>query len=65
MTQDALAILQTVFTSIWRLFNGWYIPGTNTTPGMWAFFILSAFLSIRLFKHFLSGSSSDDKGGKG
>lgn len=40
MTNDALSVLVCLFSNIWRLFNSWYIPGTNVTPAEGAFGIL-------------------------
>lgn len=40
MTNDALSVLVCLFTNIWRLFNSWFIPGTNVTPAEAAFGIL-------------------------
>lgn len=40
MTNDALSVLDCLFSNIWRLFNSWRIPGTNVTPAEAAFGIL-------------------------
>ena len=42
MTADALLVLQTLFQSIWMLFNSWYIPGTNVTPAAFFIFLICA-----------------------
>lgn len=47
MTSDAVKIVQCLFTEIWRLFNGWYIPGTNVTPAMWAIFSLLVVIVLK------------------
>lgn len=52
MTNDALAVVSCIFTNVFRLFNSWYIPGTNVTPAVLLFG--SLFLSI-VFR-FLSDS---------
>lgn len=67
MTQDGLLIIRTVFTTIWTLFNGWKVPGTNVTPAAWALFILAAAAGIRHFKSIMNaaGGHSPDSGGKG
>lgn len=44
MTSNALAILQTLFQTIWTFLTTWYIPGTHTTPAGWGMFAL--FLSL-------------------
>ena len=46
MTMDAAAILLSIFSTIWRLFTSWYIPGTHTTPA--AFFLFLGFAGIIL-----------------
>ena len=40
MTNDALSVLVCIFNTIWRLFNSWYIPGTNVTPAVAMFGIV-------------------------
>lgn len=54
MTADALLVLQTLFTTIWRLFTSWRIPGTPVTPAAWAFFALTVVLVLKVFKRFFS-----------
>lgn len=44
MTQEVRYIIVSVFPQIWRLFTGFYIPGTNITPAMLIFF--PAFVSL-------------------
>lgn len=46
MTAEAISILNVLFTSIWRLFTSWYIPGTHATPAAWLLFL--AFVGIIL-----------------
>lgn len=55
MTSDALLVLRSLFQTIWSLFTSFLIPGTNTTPAEWAFFLVFAFICL---KFFLSGLSS-------
>lgn len=59
MTADALLVVQTLFTSIWSLFNSWYFPGTNVTPAAMAFFILACSVILRIVKKYLFGDSDD------
>lgn len=40
MTNDAISVLVCLFSNIWRLFNSWFIPGTNVTPAEAFFGIL-------------------------
>ena len=40
MSNDALSVLVCLFSNIWRLFNSWWIPGTNVTPAEAGFGIL-------------------------
>lgn len=58
MTADALLVVQALFSTIWRLFTSWHIPGTNVTPGSWAFFALNVVLVLRIGKR-LFGSGGD------
>ena len=44
MTNDALSVVVAVFSTVFQLFNSWYIPGTNVTPAVALFGIL--FISI-------------------
>lgn len=60
MTSDGVQIVQTLFSSIWQLFNGWSIPGTNTTPAEWGLFILSAVIAIRFIKRFIGNRGDND-----
>lgn len=56
MTADSLLIVQFLFTTIWRLFTSWYIPGTNVTPAAMAFLVLASSFIIRWVKqYFLEG----------
>lgn len=47
MTDDSLSVVSLLFSSVFHLFNSWYIPGTNVTPAVALFGIL--FISI-MFK---------------
>ena len=47
MTSDAVLIVQFLFTSIWRLFTSWYIPGTNVTPAAMSFLVLASVFILR------------------
>ena len=58
MTQDALSIVQTIFNSVWSLFNSWYIPGTHVTPAGFALFALFVALVIRFIKRLFLGEDS-------
>lgn len=63
MTSDALVCLGGVFTSVWRLFTSWSIPGTNgVTPAMAFLFILFAAMGLRFALRVL-GLSPDVSGG--
>lgn len=63
MTADALKVLQLIFTTVWSFFNGWYIPGTNTTPAQFFLFLTAAFITIRFIKRLVtvdvSGNSKE------
>lgn len=63
MTSDAILVLRSLFSTIWMLFTSWHIPGTNVTPGAWAFFALTFVLVLRIFKRlFGSGSGGGSDG---
>lgn len=47
MSADALSLLSGLFSAVWQLFNGWYLPGTNVTPGAFALSILFVWLLVR------------------
>lgn len=46
MTIEALQVLQSIFNTVWKLFTGWEIPGTHTTPA--AFILYLGFVGIIL-----------------
>ena len=54
MTADALQVIKCLFTPVWTLFNGWYIPGTNTTPAQFFLFLTAAIITIRFIKRIVS-----------
>lgn len=62
MTSDAIGVLRLVFSTLISLFNGWYIPGTHTTPFEFAVFSLSVYFLIRIVRQILQlndGGSHD------
>lgn len=54
MTADAILVVRTLFTTIWRLATSWHIPGTQVTPAAWGFFALTVILVLRIFKRFFA-----------
>lgn len=56
MSNDALLVVQTLFSVIWRIFTSWYIPGTNVTPAVMALFLASAGIGLRLLVRFLDAN---------
>lgn len=48
MTNDALSVVSVLFSTIFRLFTSWYIPGTNVTPAVALFGILFLTLIFRI-----------------
>lgn len=48
MTNDALAVVSALFETVFRLFNSWYIPGTNVTPAVAFFGILFICIIFRI-----------------
>ena len=49
MTNDALSVVVAVFSTVFQLFNSWYIPGTNVTPAVALFGILFILILFRIF----------------
>lgn len=58
MTDDALLVVQSLFSVIWRLFTSWYIPGTNVTPAVMALFLAAAGIGLRLLIRFFDANSA-------
>lgn len=50
MTSDAIQVITFVFSTLWRLFNSWYIPGTHTTPAAFALFSLTLLLTVKVVR---------------
>lgn len=53
MSNDALAVVQCLFNTIWALFTSWHIPGTNVTPASFFLFLISAGIGLRYVLTFL------------
>lgn len=53
MTADGQAFIQWFFSSIWRFFTDWKIPGTDMTPASWFMFLIVAGLVLTLITKFL------------
>ena len=51
MTDDALLVVQSIFTTCFKLLNSWYIPGTNVTPAVALFGILFLTIIFRIINH--------------
>lgn len=47
MSSDVLLLLGGLFRSVWTLFTGWYLPGTNVTPAAFSLSILFVWLIFR------------------
>lgn len=60
MTNDALSVVVAIFSNIFRLFNSWYIPGTNVTPAVLFFGILFVTLAFRIVGKLLGLWGDDD-----
>lgn len=58
MTSDALLVVQTLFSTIWRLFTTWSIPGTNTTPAAFFIFLLFASFVLRYIVKIITGAAT-------
>lgn len=48
MTNDALSVVGAIFSTVFQLFNSWYIPGTNVTPAVALFGILFLLILFRI-----------------
>lgn len=58
MSSNVFALLKLLLTQTWRLFSGWYFPGTRITPAGFALFLLALSFGISLLKkHFMGGDS--------
>lgn len=63
MSADALSLLGGLFSAVWELFTGWYLPGTNVTPAAFALAILFIWLlTRRLVRMFDTQSSMKGRG---
>lgn len=61
MTQNALTVLQFLAAWGWRFFTGYYIPGTNVTPGAILFFVLFVHVVINFIRRVTDVSKMPDK----
>ena len=63
MTDDALLVVKSIFSTCFRLFNSWYIPGTNVTPAVAFFGILFLSILFRIVTHVfgLFGKETNDE----
>jgi hypothetical protein len=61
MTNDALSVVVVVFSTVFQLFNSWYIPGTNVTPAVALFGILFISILFRILAR-VFGLWDDGKG---
>lgn len=53
MTNDAKLVVETLFSTIWRIFTSWHIPGTSVSPAVMALFLLFACLGLRFLYRLL------------
>lgn len=61
MDQNVFLLLKALLEQTWRLFTGWYFPGTRITPAAFGFFCLALEFGVWLLKrYFLGGGDSDD-----
>ena len=61
MTQQAVETLRWILAWGWRFMTGYYIPGTNVTPGAIMFFILFVNVAIRFIRSISDVSSSSKR----
>ena len=62
MTRDAISVVSMIFSTVFQLFNSWYIPGTNVTPAVAFFGILFLTIFFRVLSR-VFGIWDDGKGG--
>lgn len=53
MTGDGLAVVQALFSVIWRLFTSWHIPGTTVTPAAAFLFFMAVGIGLKFFYRLL------------
>lgn len=58
MTADAMLVVRFIFTSVWRFFNSWYIPGTNVTPAGMAYFLVASIFLLKVVKLIIFGGDN-------
>lgn len=58
MTQNALQTITFILAWGWRFLTGYYIPGTNVTPGAVLFFIVFVKVALSFIKRLSDVSSS-------
>lgn len=56
MSDDAMLVVECIFTTIWSIFTSWHFPGTDVTPMAMALFLIIACFGIR-FLYVISGAS--------
>lgn len=61
MTVQFASIIRFIFTEVWHLFNGFYIPGTNVTPAGFLFMALFIVLVIRFVKRIFHVNSKGEE----
>ena len=65
MSADALLLLRGLFSAVWTLFTGWYLPGTNVTPAAFSLAILFIWLITRRIVRMFDTQSTMRGGGDG
>lgn len=64
MTQNALTVLRFILAWGWRFFTGYYIPGTNVTPGALLFFIFLIVVLTKWLKGLFNANTSHSSSSK-
>lgn len=60
MITSAVQIVRFIFTQVWRLFNSWYVPGTNVTPAGFLFLVLFLTLVLKFGKRLFGLRHKED-----
>ena len=64
MTGNAITVLRFILAWGWRFLTGYYIPGTNVTPGAMLFMVLLASFVINFFRRIFSVETSNTHSSK-
>lgn len=61
MTGNAITVLKFILAWGWRFLTGYYIPGTNVTPGAFLFMLIFTSFVINFFRRLFNVAESGTK----